>query len=72
MSLITTATWVRRGFAAPFPTKYNFDDAEFERVAQLARLQLDDARDELKEAQKGKEDVANELSNNEPAEGTEK
>jgi periodic tryptophan protein 1 len=50
-SMITTAAWVPRGFAAPFPTKYNFDDAEFERIAELAKLQLDDANEELEEAQ---------------------
>lgn len=51
MSMITSATWVPRGFAAPFPQKYNFDEEEFERIAQLAKLQLDDANEELEEAQ---------------------
>ncbi|KAL1866440.1 hypothetical protein VTK73DRAFT_4697 [Phialemonium thermophilum] len=51
MSMITTATWVPRGFAAPFPTKYNFDEAEFERIAELAKLQLEDAQEDLGEAQ---------------------
>ncbi|KAL9945296.1 hypothetical protein D7B24_000063 [Verticillium nonalfalfae] len=51
MSMITSATWVPRGFAAPFPQKYAFDEAEFERIAELAKLQLDDAEDDLKEAQ---------------------
>ena len=51
MSMITTATWVPRGFAAPFPQKYSFDEEEFERIAQLAKLQLDDAKEDLEEAQ---------------------
>lgn len=51
MSMITTTAWVPRGFAAPFPTKYNFDEREFERIANLAKLQLDDAKEELEEAQ---------------------
>ncbi|KAK0733392.1 WD40-repeat-containing domain protein [Lasiosphaeria miniovina] len=51
MSMITTTAWVPRGFAAPFPTKYNFDEEEFERIASLAKLQLDDAQEELEEAQ---------------------
>ncbi|KAH6682256.1 WD40-repeat-containing domain protein, partial [Plectosphaerella plurivora] len=51
MSMITTATWVPRGFAAPFPQKYTFDEAEFERIAELAQLKLDDAEEDLKEAQ---------------------
>ncbi|KAK3336512.1 WD40-repeat-containing domain protein, partial [Cercophora scortea] len=51
MSMITTATWVPRGYAAPFPTKYNFDEEEFERIASLAKLQLDDAKEDLEEAE---------------------
>lgn len=49
-SMITTSTWVPRGFAAPFPQKYNFDEEEFERIASLAKLNLDDANDDLEEA----------------------
>lgn len=50
MSMITTATWAPRGFAAPFPQKYDFDEEEFERIASLAKLNLDDANDDLEEA----------------------
>jgi periodic tryptophan protein 1 len=50
MSMITATAWVPRGFAAPFPTKYNFDEEEFQRIAELAKLQLDDANEELEEA----------------------
>lgn len=49
--MITAAQWVPRGFAAPFPKKYTFDENEFERIAELAKLQLDDAEEDLKEAQ---------------------
>src|SRR5215469_17693402 len=48
MSMITATTWVPRGYAAPFPTKYVFDDDEYGRIAKLAKLQLDDAKEELK------------------------
>ena len=48
--MITTTAWVPRGFAAPFPTKYTFDEEEFERIAGLAKLQLDDAQEDLDEA----------------------
>lgn len=51
MSMITSATWVPRGFAAPFPAKYELNETEFERIAELAKLQLDSAQDDLKEAQ---------------------
>jgi periodic tryptophan protein 1 len=50
-SMITTAAWVPRGFAAPFPSKYTFDEDEFERIAELAKLQLDDAKEDLEEAE---------------------
>jgi len=50
MSMITATAWVPRGFAAPFPTKYNFDEEEFQRIAELAKLQLDDANEELDDA----------------------
>ncbi|KAF4638036.1 hypothetical protein G7Y89_g66 [Cudoniella acicularis] len=51
MSMITATAWVPRGFAAPFPTKYTFDEEEFQRIAELAKLQLDDANEDLEEAQ---------------------
>ncbi|KAI1810190.1 WD40 repeat-like protein [Poronia punctata] len=57
-SMITTSAWVPRGFAAPFPSRYNFDESEFERIAELAKLQLDDANDDLEEARAGEEDTA--------------
>jgi periodic tryptophan protein 1 len=50
MSMITATAWVPRGFAAPFPTKYDFDEEEFQRIADLARLQLNDASEDLTEA----------------------
>jgi periodic tryptophan protein 1 len=50
MSMITATTWVPRGHAAAFPTKYVFDDEEYGRIAKLAKLQLDDAEEDLAEA----------------------
>lgn len=55
MSMITAASWVPRGFAAPFPQKYTLDEEEFARIAELAKLQLDDAEEDLKEAQEGED-----------------
>ncbi|PFH56762.1 hypothetical protein XA68_16034 [Ophiocordyceps unilateralis] len=51
MSIITTAQWVPRGFAAPFPKKYSLDEAEYDRIAALGKLQLDDAQEDLREAE---------------------
>lgn len=50
MSMITATTWVPRGFAAPFPSRYQFDDEEYERISQLANLQLEDAKEDLEAA----------------------
>lgn len=50
MSMITATAWVPRGYAAPFPTKYVFDDDEYGRIAKLAKLQLEDAQEDLEEA----------------------
>ncbi|KAI9808936.1 MAG: hypothetical protein M1826_004009 [Phylliscum demangeonii] len=53
MSMITATAWVPCGFAAEFPTKYQFDEAEFDRIAKLAKLQLDDAKEDLDDATNG-------------------
>jgi len=58
MSMITATVWVPRGFAAQFPTKYEFDEVEFNRIAALAKGQLEDARDDLEEAENKEPTVA--------------
>ena len=63
MSMITATTWVPRGFAAPFPSKYVFDEDEYERIAELAKLQLDDAKEDLEEAQEEKKKAKNGVAN---------
>ncbi|KAL4999246.1 WD40-repeat-containing domain protein [Aspergillus recurvatus] len=50
-SMITTSAWVRRGVAAQFPTKYEIDEKEMDRISKLARMQLEDAREDLNAAQ---------------------
>ncbi|PNS20895.1 hypothetical protein CAC42_2826 [Sphaceloma murrayae] len=50
MSMITAVSWVPRGHASQFPTKYVFDEEEYERIAKLAKLELDDAREDLDSA----------------------
>lgn len=47
MSMITASTWVPRGCAASFPTKYDVDDKELARISKLAKLQLEDAKSDL-------------------------
>jgi len=68
MSMITAIQWVPRGFAAPFPTKYELTEAEFDRIAELAKLQLDDANEDLEDA---KEAAKNGESSKSPPRKTE-
>jgi periodic tryptophan protein 1 len=56
MSMITTTAWVRRGVAAQFPTKYEIDEEEFNRISKLARQELEDAKGDLKAAQEEEEE----------------
>ena len=49
--MVTATAWVPRGHPAQFPTRYDFNEGEFERITTLAKLQLDDARAELDKAQ---------------------
>ncbi|KAG8527023.1 uncharacterized protein KY384_008452 [Bacidia gigantensis] len=50
MSMITAVTWVPRGAAAAFPTKYDVDEQELARISKLAKLQLDDAKEDLEDS----------------------
>ncbi|KAI0046584.1 transducin family protein/WD-40 repeat family protein [Auriscalpium vulgare] len=49
-SLISCVSWVKRGVASQYPSKYVLDDNELERVSKLARIELEDARVELERA----------------------
>lgn len=68
--MVTTSAWVPRGFAAPFPTKYQFDEDEFERIAGLAKLQLDDAKEDLEEAQEEEEEESKKAVGSSKTEGS--
>lgn len=50
--MISSSCWVPRGFASEFPEKYELDDAEMERITQMAQLELEDAKEDLEQAQK--------------------
>ena len=58
--MVLATTWVRRGVAAPFPRKYEIDEAELGRISKLARLQLEDAQEDLttshEKSDRGKEE----------------
>lgn len=55
MSMITAALWVRRGAAAVFPEKYDVDEDELARISKLAKLQLKDAKEDLIDANSGRQ-----------------
>ena len=57
--MITATTWVPRGYAAPFPSRYQFDEDEYDRISKLANLQLEDAREDLEEAQAEEKNKSN-------------
>ena len=48
--MITATAWVPRGHAAAFPTRYVFDEDEYARISKLAKLELEDAREDLENA----------------------
>lgn len=49
--MITASLWVPRGAAAVIPVKYDIDEDELARVSKLAKLQLEDAQEDLEAAQ---------------------
>ncbi|KAK9237372.1 WD40-repeat-containing domain protein [Lipomyces kononenkoae] len=49
--MISATTWVPRGFPAEFPTQYELDEGELDRISKLAQLRLDDALEDLEGAQ---------------------
>lgn len=56
--MISATTWVPKGFASEFPEKYELDDEEMERINQLAKLNLDDARADWEEAEEKDTDIS--------------
>lgn len=57
--MITASLWVPRGAAATFPTKYDVDAEELARISNLAKLQLEDAQQDLEESEAAKNGVKN-------------
>ncbi|KAL9060185.1 MAG: hypothetical protein Q9162_000799 [Coniocarpon cinnabarinum] len=50
MSMITATAWVPRGYPAQSPLRHQLDEEEYDRISKLAKLQLDDAKDDLQHA----------------------
>ena len=57
MSMITASLWVPRGAAAAFPEKYDVDEDELARISKLAKLHLEDAKEDLSDAKSGRQAV---------------
>ncbi len=53
MSMITASAWVPRGAAAAFPTKYEVDQDELARISKLAKLRLEDVKEDLDDSNNG-------------------
>ena len=62
MSMITASLWVPRGAAATFPEKYDIDEDELARISKLAKLQLEDAKEDLTDAKNGQGETETEVS----------
>ncbi|KAK3111661.1 rRNA-processing protein [Teratosphaeriaceae sp. CCFEE 6253] len=52
MSMITATAWVPRGRASQHPARYEFDEEEYGRISKLAKLELEDANEDLEDARK--------------------
>lgn len=50
--MFSATRWIPRGYAAEFPEKFNLDDEEMDRISKLAKLQLEDAKEDLETAMK--------------------
>jgi periodic tryptophan protein 1 len=49
--MLSSTTWVPRGFASEFPEQYELNDEEMERINKLAQLEIDDAKQGIKALQ---------------------
>jgi periodic tryptophan protein 1 len=49
--MISAIQWIRKGAAAQNPKKYDLNDEEYSRISKLAADQLEDAKQDLKEAE---------------------
>lgn len=70
--MITATAWVPRGKAAAYPTKYVFDDNEYERIAKLAKLELEDAKEDLEDAKQAMNETPEETSTRKDKKGVDK
>lgn len=55
MSMITASLWVPRGAPSQFPTRYDVDEDELARISKLAKLQLEDANEDLDAVRNGRQ-----------------
>ena len=55
MSMITASLWVPRGAAAALPERYQIDEDELARISKLAKLKLQDAKEDLRDAKSGRQ-----------------
>ena len=63
--MISAIQWIRKGAAAQNPKKYDLNDEEYSRISKLAADQLEDAKQDLKEAEAMAVDSANKIEKKE-------
>ncbi|CAK9441027.1 uncharacterized protein LODBEIA_P48960 [Lodderomyces beijingensis] len=51
--MISSSTWVPRGYASEFPEKYELNDEEMARINEMANLEINDAREDLEQEEEG-------------------
>jgi periodic tryptophan protein 1 len=59
-SMITATAWVA------YPTKYEFDEEEYERISKLAKMELEDAQEGLEEARQALDGGSGSASESKP------
>ncbi|EPY49539.1 WD repeat protein [Schizosaccharomyces cryophilus OY26] len=59
MSIVSSVAFVPRGFAAEFPKTYELDEAEYERINNISKLKLEDARAQLENPENEQEKSEN-------------
>ncbi|CCE63784.1 hypothetical protein TPHA_0F03030 [Tetrapisispora phaffii CBS 4417] len=71
--MISATSWVPRGFASEFPVQYELDDEEMERINQLAKLNLEDAKADLEDVEQDNDETeATELDEEKGSKSSEK
>ncbi|ODV81724.1 periodic tryptophan protein 1 [Suhomyces tanzawaensis NRRL Y-17324] len=59
--MISSSTWVPRGYASEFPEKYELNDEEMERINAMAKLELNDAPEDEEEEEQSENPLKDQI-----------